>query len=188
MIIVYTGASKQGAVQKNPDISLGGFPSGSQIPNDYLSNIFSAASYNAIQSKRRETKLIAIKNDSVSAVTGLTFDFTLEEDSICNYKVAFSNPTVTADCSCFEQIDNAAALPYYATFQNIVDGSSFSLPDLDAGAYLGIWLTREFNYSSDDLKKKSCADWLEVLEDQDSDESVNVPSEKETLTMAISYT
>lgn len=188
MKILYTGASKQDAVQSSPDLSLGGMVSGSQIPNDSMSNIFSAASILSIQNKRREVKMIAFKNDDGDTDFDLSFTFAKEIDSICKYKVAFVSPTISGDCSVFEQIINSAALPIYATFIEVVDGSIVNIESLAANAYLGVWLMREFDYTSDDLKKKSCADWLAKLEAIDIDPDVGILNTEEHFSFKLDYT
>ena len=164
MQILYTGATKQGVEQLHPDLSLGGLVSGSVIPNDILSNIFSPASILSIQNKRRETKMIALKNNNNDIVTDISLKFSLDIDSICNYKVAFVLPTINIDHSCFEKITNTHALPYYATFQPILNNSTFNIALINKDAYLGVWLIREYNYNSIDLKSKKCEDWTTILE------------------------
>ncbi len=183
MQLLYTGATKQDAEQLISGLSLGGFVSKSVIPNDGLSNVFSTASLLSIQNKRRESKMIALKNNGLGVATGLSFTFSTESDSICNYKVAFVSPTVNSGISCFEQIINSAALPYYATFQDIANGSVFNIASLAKDAYLGIWLMREYNYQSSDLKKKTDAEWQAIFE-----ASIQSPNLIERLTFTLDYT
>lgn len=180
MQLLYTGATKQDAEQLTSDLSLGGYVSRSQIPNDGLSNIFSAASVLSIQNRKRECKMIALKNNETDA-SNLIFTFSTEEDSICNYKIAFVNPTISGGNSCFEQINTPSALPYYATFQPIVNGSIFNLTSLAANAYLGIWLIREYNDVP--YHKKTADEWFSEL-----DSSVPSPSLIERLTFTLDYT
>lgn len=184
MQILYTGATKQGIEQLDAGSSLGGFVSNSVIPNDLSSNIFSGVSALSIQNKRRETKMIAIKNNDGDILTDLSFKFDLGVDSICKYKVAFVLPTITGGDSCFEKIANTNVLPYYATFLDVVSGEPFNIHHLALDAYLGIWLVREYDYTSDNLKKKSCTDWLAVLEANPQAEVNQI----ETLALTINYT
>lgn len=188
MQLLYTGASKQGIEQLNPDLSLGGLVSGTTIPNDSISNIFSTASLLSIQNKRRETKMIALKNNDGDPAIDLSLTFVTDSDSICNYSIAFVLPTISDDCSCFEQIANSAAKPYYATFEAVSNGSVFTINSLADKGYIGIWLMREYNYSSDDLKKKNCADWLALLEASDTNPDVLIPNQEESLSFTLSYT
>ncbi len=128
--------------------------------------------------------MIALKNNNSDIVNDLLFKFSIELDSICKYKIAFVNPSITLDHVCFEEISNTYALPYYATFQDIVNGSEFNIAELANGAYLGIWLMREYDYTSDGLKKKTCDDWFNISEE-------NPPAEinqKETLEFTLDYT
>ncbi len=188
MILYYTGASIQDAEQLNPDLSLGGHVSSSQVPNDSLSNVFSVASLLSIQNKRREVKMIALKNNEEDDAQSLVFTFSKDDDSICSYKIAFVSPTISDDGnSCFEQIINSAALPYYATFSPVIDGSTFNVAHFDKDAYLGIWLMREYDFDSDDLKNKTCAEWLALLEESDTDPDVLIKNEKEQLSFTLTY-
>lgn len=163
MKLIYTGAIKPGALQTNSDLSLGGFTSSSEIPNDMISNLFSAASMLSIQDKRRETKLIAIKNDNGSNVSDIKFKFLIPEDSICKYKVAFVYPSINTNSVCFEKIQNSGALPYHANFILVEDELIITIPNLDNNKFLGVWISREYDYTSKDLKKKTDKDWLEEL-------------------------
>jgi hypothetical protein len=164
MKILYTGAPKQGSEQLDPNLSLGHLVSNSVIPNDTLSNLFPATSTLSIQSKKRDTKMIALLNDEGESVLDLIFTFNIPADSICKYKIAFVAPTIKAGESCFEEIQNSGAVPYYATFQEIVNGDSLTIAELLDQAYLGIWITREFDYTSETLSNKTCADWKDQLE------------------------
>jgi hypothetical protein len=188
MILLYTGASKQDAEQLNPDLSLGGHASSSQIPNDTLSNIFSVASQLSIQNKKREVKMIALKNNDGDVAADLTFTFATDNDSICNYKVAFVYPSISNDLSsCFEQIVNSSALPYYAQFSPITNGSVFTVNQMLNNSYIGIWLMREYNYNSNDLKKKSCTDWSTLLDAKDIDPNADVLNKQENLSFTLDY-
>jgi hypothetical protein len=185
MQILYTGAPEQNSPQLDPGLSLGGFVSNSLVANDTLSNIFSSASLLSIQNKRREIKMLALKNNEGDIVTDLIFKFAKEVDSICNYKVAFVTPTVLGDGSvCFESIVNTNALPYYATFQNVINNSTFNIASLANNGYLGIWLMREFDYTSEDLKSKTCAEWL-TFSQITPIPNVNM---KETIEFTLDYT
>jgi hypothetical protein len=169
MKFLYTGAEHTNCQQIDPELSLGGKVSDTIIPNDLAQNIFSVASYLSIQQKKRETKLIALLNDDPSkTATLITLNFGVNGDescsedsngSIANYQIAFVSPN---EENCFEKLSNAAALPYYATFQPIVSGQPISLPDLAPGEYLGIWLMRTYNYDSPDLVNKDLNYWKKI--------------------------
>ena len=77
MKILYTGASSEGAEQLDPALSLGGHVSGSTIPNGLLSNIFSSVSVLSIQEKRKEVRMIALKNDDGNILTDISLLFKL---------------------------------------------------------------------------------------------------------------
>lgn len=182
MQILYTGATKSNTEQLDPNLSLGGLVSNSPIPNGSLSNLFNQASAVSIQNKRRETKMIALYNNDGDILTNISLKFILEANSICKYKVAFVAPTISSNGPCFEQIDNSNVLPYYATFQDIVSEGVIVIPDLTTGSYLGMWLIKEYDFTADELKSKTCADWLTL-----SDNPQEVDQE-ELLILTIDYT
>ena len=159
MKILYTGAVKQGAEQLDPNKSLGHLVSGSQISNDQLANLFPNISSLSLQTKKRDTKMIALYNDDGVDLANLQFSFDLVSSPICKYKIAFVNPTIKGTDSCFEEIQNSTSLPYYATFNEITPSSVFTIPSMLNATYLGIWVTREFNI----VTKKTCADWSAEL-------------------------
>lgn len=162
MMFYYSGASMIGAEQKSADLSLGGHVSSTAIPNDMLQNIFSEVSYLGIQQKKRETKMIVLKNISGADSNSLQLTTNIIADEpICKYRISFSLPDSNG---CFESISDTSALPYNTSFDDVSNGDVFNLPDLANNAYLGIWITREFDFESDSLKKKTCADWKTILE------------------------
>jgi hypothetical protein len=191
MKYLYSGASKFGAEQTNPELSLGGNISSSPIPNDLLQNIFSEASYLSIQQNKRETKLIVLQNeDKLKTATLLSLNFLLNDDdvsvsgpthgAIAEYRVAFVLPDDDNDC--FESISNSAALPFNATFQDVIENTSVSLPDIAPGDFLGIWLVRNYDMNSDDLKVKDKQYWLDQLDNP------TTPHIEDTLDLELSYT
>lgn len=159
MKILYTGASKQGSEQLDPNKSLGHLVSGSSIPNDQLGNLFSNISSLSLQMKKRDTKMIALFNDDGVDLSNLQFSFDLVSNPICKYKIAFVNPTIKGTDSCFEEITNSGTLPMYATFNEITPSSVFTIPSMLNNTYLGVWITREFNV----MAKKTCSDWQNEL-------------------------
>lgn len=177
MKILYTGATKQGAVQLNPDLSLGHRVSGSQIPNDMLGNLFPSISSLSLQMKKRNTKMIAFLNDEGEDVGNLQLAFSLPTNGLCKYKVAFVLPTMKGLDACFEEITDTSAIPYYATFNEVQNGTVLAIGNLADGAYLGMWITREFNT----VTKKTCADWAQDL--------ITPPTvdESETFEFSLSY-
>ncbi len=188
----YTGAQRAFAEQKDPELSLGGNISSTQIPNDLLQNIFSEASYLSVQQKKRETKLIVLQNDSKTLqATGLSLNFIIGSDvnesvsepntdfSMSQYRVAFVE---SEDGDCFESIINSAALPMNATFEDVVSDQPIVLPDMDPESYLGIWLTRLYDTTSDDLRPQDLTYWNEQLENP------TTPGTEDTLDLVLDYT
>ncbi len=179
MKFLYTGASKLNAAQIDPELSLGGHISSSVIPNDSLQNIFSEASYLSIQQKKRETKMIVLKNESSQNGNSIVLTPTLNASSIGKYKIAFVEPD---NNGCFEQITNSSTLPYYATFQDIVSDTPIDVPNIAAGDYIGIWITREYDFTSDDLKAHDKAYWIAQLD------TPTTPDLQDSLSLKLDYT
>jgi len=143
MQIFLTGATKQGDEQKDPTKSLGGHVSGSQAQNDLFNNLFGDISPQVRQNDQVETKGIAIYNETGSALTSLRCWITQPASPHATYELAF---VTLAEDSCgfyMETLPNRFARPFSATF-NSADGepNALALPDLAAGAYLGVWVRR----------------------------------------------
>ncbi len=182
MKLLYTGASQANEEQKDPSKSLGGYISSTLVPNGVLQSIFSAASLLSIQQKKKEVRLIALHNESTIIASNLILTFKLDEDTICDYKIAIVVPSLD-NCNnpSFERIDSGNSLPYYAEFNTINNNEAIELPDLNANSYFGIWLMREYNESATEIK--SCT---VIQEEFDSPESTEI-SKEETLEMKISW-
>lgn len=180
MKLYYTNAPVIGGTQKDPELSLGGIVSVTMVPNDYVGNIFSQASQSAIQLKKREVKLIALKNVLSTTATNIQITIGIPSDAIADYKISFT--TTSGDPMCdFEKIDNSSSLPYYATFTEINNEDIINVTpsSLAPNELMGIWLMRTFKPTV----KKSCDDFL--------DDYITPPEEpktEENITLDISWT
>lgn len=180
MQFLYTGAATDGAEQLDPELSLGGFISSSVIPNDSLQNIFSEASYLSIQQKKREIKMIVLKNDSTTqAANSITLTPTLNDSSIGKYRIAIVLPD---DNGCFEEVINSSVMPYYATFQDIVSETTIDLPNIAADDYIGLWIIRDYDFESDELATHDLAYWEAELLDP------TTPDLQDSLELEVDYT
>ena len=182
MKLLYTGASQANEEQKDPSKSLGGYVSLSPVPNGVLQSIFPAASLLSTQQKKKEVRLIALHNESTIIASNLTLTFKLDEDAVCDYKLAIVAPNLdTCNDPLFERIDSGNSLPYYAEFNTIVNNEPIELSDLNANSYFGIWLMREYNETATEVK--SCST---IQEEFDQPEPVEI-SKEEILEMKISW-
>lgn len=87
MIFYYTGSNKFGLPQGSIDKSLGGFISGTTVPNSMLGNLFSEISLLTEERQLTETKAIALKNSSGSAAVNLYMWFEYPNDGNVVYNL-----------------------------------------------------------------------------------------------------
>ena len=156
MKILYTNALKSGDIQTDPLKSIGGYVSSSEIPNDILSNLFSEVTTNSLQSRRRETILVAFKNESSIAVN-LKIQFLFEDVISSKMKIALINP-IEDNCGdlYFEKIPNSSSLPLYAEFEEVKNEDEFEVGVIQSQKIIGMWLCREllpFDNSCEKLKE-----------------------------------
>lgn len=176
MELRYSGASKADGIQKSPNLSLGGFVSGTIVPNDSLGNILSEVSLLNQQNLTRETKMIILKNTSGSSKTGISILPTFTASDNYDYKIGFASPKA-GSTSCFESIASSKDLPYNSTFVTLVSGTLIIPPTatLSDGQMFGIWIQRQ-------LKKPDAVDCDSVTPMEPNSFTDN------KLTLAISYT
>lgn len=156
MEILYTNPLTTGGVQINPSKSIGGEVSASKVPNNFLSNIFSPITPLSLQTVSKEFIMIAVKNESLVNYINLKIKFDLKGVDSMKIETAFVLPAVDK-CGnpVFEKIPNPNSTPYNAVFEEVEDGDEFEIGSLDAGKFLGIWLSRKllpFDNSCERLK------------------------------------
>lgn len=158
MKLFYTGANTFNAEQKVSKLSLGGYVSSSVVPNNFMNSLFSSVSEFAKQTLSSEAILIALKNDDIDLASNIEIDFDADWDNIISeFQVAFVASSID-NCNnvFFDKIDHASALPYLDLDNITSTNNSFSLPDMEPGTYLGIWLIRKLN--KDKIKALTCAE------------------------------
>lgn len=144
MKFYYTNAAVYLGSQGDPDKSLGGLISNTVVPNNSLGNLFGDISQHAIDEQLTETKIIALKNETGAAISGLQLWFVYPADAISKFEVAFVAPGKNV-CNeyYFETIANMRATPYVGTFSEANGiGSLITIGNLAKDAYLGLWLRR----------------------------------------------
>lgn len=151
--LYYTGAIEFLADQNDPSQSLGGFISCTLVPNDIVGNLFGTLSKSLISLNKYQTRVIAVKNDTGSDITGLNAYFVLPVDSEGNfdnfaqYEIGYQQPQVdsnTGDLK-LEKLANQFALPFMETSFQVANGVSqaIALPNLSDQSYLGIYIRRK---------------------------------------------
>jgi len=143
--ILYTNSDEALAEQNDPDKSLGGFISISPVPNDVARNLFGALSLFGQAKKFRETKIIALKNETGSILSGASLYYENASTSpFFDIEMAVVIPALD-ECErlFFEKIPNMRALPLNATFINNLNLiGAISLPDIEDKGYVGIWIKK----------------------------------------------
>jgi hypothetical protein len=143
--ITYTGADKALAVQGESNKSLGGYISATQVPNNFIGNLFPTISQLSQQESREDVRVIAVQNTSGSAFT--SFELYInegEKESIAKWEIG-SQLAVIDDCGdlVVESIPNAYATPINVVMQAGVGyNNRITLPNLADNAYVGIYIKR----------------------------------------------
>ena len=146
MKFYYTGAAKYNTEQRNPSLSIGGFVSSSEIPNDVVANLFGNISKLAEQNLQRQAILIAVKNTFNEKIQGVLFSFLVAnwDKLITEFDIAFvaSSKNECGDIY-FDKINDSGAIPY-VTFETLSSSNyQFDLGDFEVGQVIGIWLVRK---------------------------------------------
>lgn len=150
MKFYYTGSTTYNGIQKNSNLSIGGFLSSSEVQNDLVNNIFGDISELSKQNLSRQTVLIALKNNHNEIVQSVILKFNVSDWSILTseFNIAFVASKID-NCGniYFDSIDNQEALPYLDFEVISSTNNEFSLGDLDRDAVIGIWLVRKIKKS-----------------------------------------
>lgn len=139
VVFLYTGAKEAKSLQDDAAKSLGGFVSGSVIPNSRFAALFSDISYLTVKNQLlTETKAIVIFNSDTD--NAITPEITIAlVDTANDYEVDIAPVELDANLY-MERIGNANDLPINATFQSTSGG--LILPTIPPNTYLGIWIRR----------------------------------------------
>jgi hypothetical protein len=146
MILFYTGADAANAPQINAEKSLGGFVSGSPIPNGKLNNLFSSISKSAVLGNKTEIRMIALKNLTGSTVSNLSI-YTNTVGKSAKLQLAAVAPMLdSSNNPLFEQLYDNDSLPFQATL-NYHEGAenAILIDTFAANQVIGIWMLREIN-------------------------------------------
>jgi hypothetical protein len=166
MILIYSGASAANQSQPDPEKSLGGFISNSQIPSGILNSIFSDISQLALENDTVDTKAFFIKNTTGAIVNNIQFAIIYPQNTrntVLKYEVAFVSPN---SASKIETIINSKATPYLGTFTEPYDdgvtNNQVNIGNLADGASIGVWIRRTI------LKQNPTFDQVKALFDNPS--------------------
>lgn len=146
--LFYTNSIKEGLDQTNFLKSLGGYISGTKVPNDNFNNLFFNLSLIGINNIKKgiisyEIIGLGIKNSSSIKLNDINIWVEKEENSIGEFYMSIVNLSEDVNGKYMEKILNRNSSPYYATFYDIngIDKKK-NIGDLIAGGLLGFWLKR----------------------------------------------
>lgn len=147
MILLYTGSQSANAPQIVASNSLGGYVSSSPIPNGRIANLFSTIAKGDVTGNKSVIRMIALKNTTGSAVTGVTVYSSIGENSHIKLKLAAVSPALDGNGNpVFESVFDGNSIPYQATL-SYHEGSdnSINVGSMAANAVIGIWILREID-------------------------------------------
>lgn len=181
--IYYTGSDNAGESQADPSASLGGFVSSSEVPNDFLGNLFPAISELSKSEQRSDVRVIAVQNNSgadfVSFQVYIDNSDLTPEELETEWELGYASYTLD-DCGDLisEELPNPQATPLNIT---MADGfgpnKAITLPNISDQSYVSIYIKRTVkNTVLDDT----------TLEDNFED-SVMLPN-NETMDLIFSWT
>jgi len=131
-------------------LSLGTYPSISQIKNGVKNSIFNDVIIKDVKEKTTIYRLIVLKNTTANPVTNIYIEKIT--GCICNFKGALVQPALDiCNESIFESILDETDIPISATFTDIEGaGNALVISSLAASAVIGVWLKREIDTSNTD--------------------------------------
>lgn len=158
MKLFYTVTSKEDNIQSKPELSLGGFCSGSEVSNGSFGNLFSEISPYFMQNPKAEYIGLVLKNIFANGVRNLRFWMNVPNDSICNFRIA----VVGLDSNNqMEMVPSVNSKPLFAEFEVTSENDPIEIENiLNSGQMLGIWIERTLNMDSVQVKERNNCDYL----------------------------
>lgn len=164
-MLFYTGANKSNAIQGNPSLSLGGWISSSQVPNDYLNNLFSDIDYTTIKNDLKPIRVLGFKNLTGGIIPSFSVYTITPVNTSAKFKIGIILNAIDASCNCpyFEQLVSELANPFYVVLADC-EGSSnaLNLTNIPVNQFVGIFIQRVLipdNNSDYKGKQKTCVDF-----------------------------
>jgi hypothetical protein len=141
MKIYYTGATKANQPQQQTNLSLGGYASSTQVPNNQLSAMFPTESYQGLR-QSQDFICVALR---IEQDMNLKVGILKNNVSEYNFEIGFSS--FNDDLMTVSTIDRFSE-PFDVSFQeeimldeNDATNTAF-LEDLRTGTYIGFWIKR----------------------------------------------
>jgi hypothetical protein len=146
MKLYYTSISENGGIQTRPDLSLGGFKSGTVVPNNNFSNLFSDLSAYSIAENKDEYIALVLLNDTGFILKNVSLYFVYPIDSQKSIQIA---PVAFNSHDEIEIIPNPFSAPYNAIFYE-ADGetNAIDIGDIPIDGKIGLWFKRVIDKSA----------------------------------------
>jgi hypothetical protein len=164
MKIYYTTTAGTGETQKDNYLSLGGYRSGTQVPNNRLNNLFGDITPTTIKNYQQPMYIaLIVENDTASAIADIMFHFeygTGDDTPDSKYEIAAIDLATDTDGELYmENVQDIYTQPYTGTFSE-ADGASnaVNIGDISANGYIGIWIRRTIDKDKID---EDCAGLIE---------------------------
>lgn len=179
-MLYYTGASKPEAIQDNPSLSLGGFKSSTQIPNGQIHNLFPKITQSVVMTNRKAIRMIVFHNQLTTTMNNIKLY--IENSEHCKFTLVPIAPGFDSECNryFFEKVTDEQNLPYQGTLAEYTQAAPFTIPTLEAGKFIGVWIRRELDLDKfTDLDKGKdinipCEEMIAMLQEQTAEDAVIV--------------
>jgi len=177
MLLFYSGSKSAGGTQPYSWLSLGAYPSISQIKNGVKNSIFNDVTIQDIKEKKTVYRLISLMNTSGSIQTDVKIYTEKAVGCICKFEGALVSPAVDVNNqNVFETIENETDIPIAASFTDIDQiGNALTIASFAINEVIGIWLKKTIddtntNYFDNTGKFifNSCTTLLEAHSNEDN--------------------
>lgn len=149
MRLYFTGAQSYLSKQNSSALSLGGYPSSSQLPVEGIDKLFGSISQQDLLQGGTSVKAVVLQNNTDAEIAGgEIFYKNTSQFPISSYRVALVALTYDPTCDEYsmEKISNPLDKPLHAMFVDCNgEENSLSLPSIPINRYVGIWIERRIN-------------------------------------------
>lgn len=139
MKLFYTTSTFTNDTQNKHELSLGGFKSKSEIPNDFEGNLFSRLSLLTIEKCLDEYIGIVIQNDLTVSINDLTIWFEYNDDFVTKFEIS----PVSLTNGSFERIQSRFSKPIVSEFYDVSgQENGINVGNLSSEECIGLWIKR----------------------------------------------
>lgn len=146
MNLYYTAVSAPEAEQSSPGLSLGGFKSGSKVPNARFNNLFGDITATTVVNFNQNRFIgLVLKNETGAIVSNLKLWFTYPTKAYSVFRVAAVDMALNANSQLqMEHVDNIFSKPLIGEFVEANgEANAVSLGELAIGEQIGLWIEME---------------------------------------------